>query len=445
MIRILLICTFCLFKPLQAQESAFKIQTNRKGHSLSFKLINNLIVLPVTLNGEELTFLLDTGVNTTLLFDSPDVASIFFKSKKSFQLSGLGQGEAINAYLTKGNTLQLGKIIGENQDVMLVAEDNFAFTKRMGTQIDGILGSSFFKNHVVKIDYAHQKIKVFRSSVAAIPVKANRFPLSIYLNKPHLELKVFLSDSLQVTGAFLIDTGSSDALWLFEQQEKVEIVTPSFKDFLGQGINGAVFGVRGKVTSMEIGKQKIQGVKVAYPEMSNFKSIHLLPGRLGSIGGELLNRFEVYFDYPNAQIALIPTKKLNDPFYYNMSGIELQYNGVELIRKKQNNINNIVYDEKGANRGIEFFFREIIRYELQDIIEVAEVRPNSPAAAAGVQKGDIIQRVNRRRLQNLKLHQVTALLQQKPGKKIKLQIRREGRLLTKTFVLKPLFDSPSNL
>ena len=445
MIRILLLCVFCLFKPLQAQESSFKIETSRKGHSLSFKLINNLIVLPLILNGQELTFLLDTGVNTTLLFDSPDVANIYFKEKNSFKLSGLGQGEAIKAYLTKGNTLQLGKIIGKNQDVMLVTEDNFAFTKRMGTQIDGILGSSFFKNHLIKIDYAHKRIRVFKSSIDPIPAKAYRFPLSIYSNKSHIELNLFLRDSLQVSGTFLIDTGSSDALWLFDEQENVEIVTPNFEDFLGQGINGAVFGVRGKIKSIDIGKQKIKGVKVAYPEMLNFKSINLLPSRLGSIGGELLSRFVVYFDYPNSQIALIPTKKINDPFYYNMSGLELQYNGVELIRKKQNNINNIVYDEKGTNQGIEFFFREIIRYELQDIIEVAEVRPNSPAAVAGVQKGDILDRVNRRSLQNLKLHQVTALLQQKPGKKIKLQIRRDGKMLTKTFELKPLFDSSSNL
>ena len=179
---------------------------------------------------------------------------------------------------------------------------------------------------------------------------------------------------------------------------------------------------------------------MAYPEMENFQSIAIHPQRVGSIGGELLRRFTIYLDYPNKRMGLIPNRSIDTPFYFNLSGIELQHNGVELIRKKLNNANNVLTDESGNNRGIEIFLRDVIRYELQNIIEVTHVREGSPAAEEGVMVGDVLDRINGRKLHHLKLHQVIGLLQRKPGKKIKLSLRRQGEPLLVRFELRSLFD-----
>lgn len=440
---ILLLLIYFITAVANAQTKAdFLFLNKRKVQTIPFQFINNLIVIPVTVNGQQLSFLLDTGVGMTLLFNNPSVAKIYFKERNSFNLTGLGQGEAIQAYLTKGNTLQIGKIRGVAREVLLVEENNFIFSRRMGTQIDGIIGYDFFKNFPIKIDYNNKKIKVYRDSeFFSIPSNATNYPLTFYRGKPHIDLEFSLRDSMDLKAPFLIDTGSSDALWLFEAEGTIEKTGPLFEDFLGRGINGDIFGDRGKIKSIQMGGHTLKDVKVAYPEMHNFNAIDMLSSRVGSLGGELLSRFVLYLDYPNQRMALKASKRVNDPFYYNMSGISLQYNGVELVQRKRNNSNNIVYDENGANRGIEIFLRDVIRYELQEIIEVAAVRHNSPAAIAGVQKGDILTRINSRRLDDLKLHEIAGLLQRKPGKKIKLLLRREDAFLTKTFVLTPLFDS----
>ena len=41
---------------------------NTKKAVIPFQLINNLIFIPINVNGAELTFLLDTGVSETILF-----------------------------------------------------------------------------------------------------------------------------------------------------------------------------------------------------------------------------------------------------------------------------------------------------------------------------------------------------------------------------------------
>ena len=443
--RWILVLTFFLILPplLAQQKKEFLFQSDRKKIRLRFQFINNLIVIPVTVNGQELTFLLDSGVGKTLLFNNENVSQLHFENKNRYNLSGLGQGEALQAYLTQGNTIQLGQLLGVNQDILLVDKIDFSFSRRMGRQIEGVLGSEFFKTYPIKIDYINRKISIYNNQYPyTFPQKATQYPLQFHHNKPHVQMKFNQNGEGSMLSTFLIDTGSSDALWLFDAHESIEKTTPVFNDFLGQGINGNIFGDRGKINSIQLSKRPIKDVKVAYPEMDNFKTIDLLSGRVGSIGGELLSRFTVYFDYPNQRMALQPNRKIEAPFYFNMSGIELQYNGVELRTSKVNNSGGIKYDKEGNNRGIEIFLRDVIQYEFQDVIEIAEVRPNSPAAQSGIRKGDILYRINNHKLNHLKLHEVAGMLQRKPGKKIKLLLRRNKEMLTKTFVLTPLFDSP---
>ena len=49
----------------------------------------------------------------------------------------------------------------------------------------------------------------------------------------------------------LLDTGSSDAIWLFEN-ETIGIPDKNYDDFLGRGLGGDIFGKRTKVRSIKI-------------------------------------------------------------------------------------------------------------------------------------------------------------------------------------------------
>lgn len=69
--KYLLILLVLTLSYVRAQDGLL-LDQNTKRETISFQLINNLIFIPITVNGVELTFLLDTGVAETLLFSVGD-------------------------------------------------------------------------------------------------------------------------------------------------------------------------------------------------------------------------------------------------------------------------------------------------------------------------------------------------------------------------------------
>ena len=198
----------------------------------------------------------------------------------------------------------------------------------MGAQIDGIIGTSLFKDFKITVNYLAKRIRIEPSSERATSCKkCSILPIRFKNKKPLVNALVTQDNGEVIDGDFLIDSGSSDALWLFDQHKKVVKTSSFFPDFLGIGINGDVFGDRGKIPLFQLGSLYLGKVKVAYPNSLKTYETLIDSNRIGSIGGELLRRFKVTFDFPNKQLILKRNSKTFSPFYYNLSGIELQYKG----------------------------------------------------------------------------------------------------------------------
>jgi hypothetical protein len=68
---------------------------------IPFQLINNLVFIPINVNGVELTFLLDSGVKETILFSLEEKNEISLKNIEK-SLSGLGSEDAIEGLKSAG-------------------------------------------------------------------------------------------------------------------------------------------------------------------------------------------------------------------------------------------------------------------------------------------------------------------------------------------------------
>lgn len=422
-------------KEMMAQ---FRIENGKKRSVVSFELVNNLVVVPVSLNGVNLSFLLDTGIKNTLLFGVTTKDSIAIKNASPIKLRGLGGTLEVTALKSMANTLRLGNAVDYKHDVFVVFDEQFDLSKRMGVPIHGIMGFEFFNDFVVKTNYTRKKL-VFYDPVKFRKKKCKKcavFDLTFFKSKPYLD--VLVNGAIEPSKV-LIDSGSSDALWLFDDEGYIEQSPKNyFDDFLGLSISGNIYGKRSKMKSLRMKDFMFTDLTVAFPDIQK-DSITLFKNRKGSIGGEILKRFTVIMDYRNKQMTLKKNSNFKKPFYYNLSGLTLSYDGSLQIKElqdvKNESLNISRPGDNTYNGQVHILLDPVYNLLMTPKVVVAEIRDNSPAARAGLQVGDGIVKINGEYCYKYKLYELIALLSSKEGKRIKIEYEREDSFFTTVFKL----------
>ncbi len=403
---------------------------NKNKQELSFKLINNLIVIPLEINGHNLSFILDTGVNKTILFNLSKNDSIGLNNVKKVFIRGLGDGEPIEALLSKGNDFRIKNILSSNQQLYVVLKDAFNLSAKMGTTIHGIIGYDLLKDVIVKVNYNSKRIifynpKTYNQSKCR---KCEVFPLQFYRNKPYIDVKVRIDTLNNITTPvkLLIDTGGSDAMWLFENTKEI-IKTPikHFKDVLGEGISGTIYGNRSKIPYMSLGKFFIKEPTVSFLDSTSTFNARRFKERNGSIGGNILKRFKIWIDYPNKKMTLKKNASLKNGFYYNMSGLHIIYDGQELVKEKAlTKMTGSYNDGNQSAKNNVISFVNTYHYKFKPKYKINIVVEGSSAHKAGVLKDDIIKSINGKQAHEYTLEEIMTLFQTKPNKRIKMKVKR---------------------
>lgn len=141
---------------LKAQDD-FLIEKNKKKVVIPFKLINNLVFIPIKVNGIELNFLLDSGVEETILFSMEDKKEVSFKNVQKIKLRGLGSEEEIEGLKSTNNILETHGVKSVNHMVYIILDQGFNLSSHIGIPVNGIIGYKFFKNNIVEINYQKKK------------------------------------------------------------------------------------------------------------------------------------------------------------------------------------------------------------------------------------------------------------------------------------------------
>ncbi|TAI48164.1 PDZ domain-containing protein [Flagellimonas allohymeniacidonis] len=431
-----------LSMPLVSSAQGFILPKDKKFQKLKFELINNLIILPVEINGSKLRFVLDSGVSKPILFNLSDQDSVQINNVSEVTIKGLGDGEPMQALSSKGNAFKLGKAKNYNQDLYVVLDREINFSTSLGIPVHGILGYDLFRDFVVEINYSARSIKLHNpDSYEYVPHKKTQvLPLAVHARKAYITGMVLMRDDKNVPVKLLVDTGSSDALWLFNQPEKgLEIPELNYEDYLGRGLSGDIFGKRSKISGVKLGDYELKDTKVAFPYRESFGFLKDFGDRNGSIGGEILRRFNIVFDYSRGKVSLRKNGNFKAPFQYNLAGIELQHNGLRYIAESLANSNGVVIDDDSSFGNVQILLENKTRLSLVPEIVVSAIRAGSPAAEAGLREGDVILAVNGKRIYNYKLQEVLKMLNEKEGKRVRVLIERYNRDLLFTFVLKKVF------
>ena len=422
---------------------------NGKSDKINFKLVNNLIVIPVTINGASLSFLLDTGVSRPIIFNFFNLKEkLSFNNTELIHIQGLGNDKPIEVLRASNNTVIIGNAVNLQQDLFAIIDASINFAPSLGMQIHGIIGYDIFKDFIVEINYSRTFIKPYNPK-SYKPKSSNKWrnsKLKFYNKKPIIEASVTVNNN-EVPVNLLIDTGGSDAIWLFEDStQSLPIPKNNFDDFLGRGLSGTIFGKRAVLASFRLKDFELQKVNVAFPDSLSVQKTKIHALRNGSLMGNIIHRFNWVFDYGSKSVAFKKNKYFKAPFNYNKSGIVMEYAGVRLVKtltKVGNNVN--VYRPKispGQNAKT-INFSSTFTFEIVPALVISELRLASPAYIAGLQVGDVVISINNKNLSALTLQESIDKLYGKDGKLIKLVIDREGVFYKYQFRLRDLLHKKS--
>ncbi len=406
-------------------QSSFKMGRNEKQEKIPFELVSNLIVIHVKLKGVELSFLIDSGVRQTIMFNVSKVDSLVLKNTKTFTIKGANDTEVI-ALKSKNNFLEIGDLRSEAHDVYVAFNQDANLSSYLGEEIHGILGYHLFKDFVVELSYGKGFVKVMKKGT--YKNKWKRFTpvnLTFSKGKPYVIVKIRGEKR-----KLLLDTGMSDGIWMFKKDSLSMANYGYYEDFLGMSVSGEILGKRSKIEQLDFANETFRDVKVSYPDEANLPNeIKEFKERAGSIGGELLKRFTIVMDYSNSKMYLKSNPYLKDPFYYNKSGIILRQNGGAV----HNNSNKELLKNLESENFISFVD---LNYLLSPEFTIDTVREGSPADLAGLKKNDILLEVNGFKTYHFTLKKINRHFYDEDDTLVELKIQRNGQVLKKEFTLK---------
>ena len=409
-------------------------------------------------NGVELTFLLDSGVEETILFSLQDKDQVEFNQVETIKLKGLG-----NATYVEGLKSSMNKVVvspdffDTNHVIYILLNEEINISAAVGIPVNGIMGFGFFKDYPMEIDYINKKIIIYQERTPKVSRKYEKFikfPITLENSKPYIETD-FKIDTIPFHAKLLVDIGNSDAVWLFSNlMDSFKIPENNFDDLLGHGFSGSIYGKRAKLSQFYFSDFKFDKPIIAFPDSLSIQNVKLVPNRVGSMGGEILKRFTIFVDYKNAELGFKKNKNFSEPFNYNMSGLEIQHAGLQWIPEKIKvntvvsqitDINKLQFLPEKANeietkvsKTYEFMGFQY-KFELKPVYVISNVRAGSPAAEVGLQKDDIIFSINNKEVHLYSLQKINNVLKSEEGKHILMEVMRDNKIVKFNFVLKSIF------
>ncbi|HBL80885.1 MAG TPA: signaling protein [Aequorivita sp.] len=440
--KALVLLFFLCFSVASVAQIGFFLQNNKKRDKIPFKLVNNLPIVQIEINGTPLSFILDTGVKSTILFSLEEADSLQLRNTNPVMLQGLGSGGAVEALRSLNNKVKVGSAIDNDHDLYIIFDSTLNFSPRMGIPVHGILGNEFFQNFIVKINYATEVITIYNPKKNKLKAcrKCEDLPLNFVGGKSYFSLQVE-SENASKEVTLLVDSGSSDVMWLFDAAGFIQESPPNyFKDFLGLGLSGNIFGKRTRIRKLSVGGLQLKEVNTSFPEEEAIVKARYYEDRDGSVGGGFLSRFTVTFDYANKMVRFKKNRKFKEPFHYNMSGLTLEHQGMELVKEERQasvNTNRMNQNESLSANSISVTTE--VHFSLVPKYIVAEIREGSPADLAGIQKGDEVISINGKPCYQYKLYKLIEIFSSDEGKRISLEIKRGDYINKFKFTLKSVF------
>lgn len=295
--------------------------------SVPFTLIDNHIILPVRVNGSEpLNFVLDSGAAATVIIDSRATRALQLEMLGELTVSGVGTGPDPVAHIVPETDLALGDVSLEGSSVIFLPLDSIPFFDDLDhVYFDGVIGAPFFTRFVVEIDYERRLVS-FSEPTAAVGRIASlgddwrEVPLDIDAGTPYMTVQVDAGQGSPVDVKLLVDTGARGPVSLTPSTDDRLQAPHEYFPAVSDGISGEVFSQVALAESVSVAGYHLQHLPVSYAIAGGEEE----NGSNGILGNEVLQQFNLVFDYSNERLFLEPNSNFAVPIGPDRSGLQLR-------------------------------------------------------------------------------------------------------------------------
>jgi hypothetical protein len=374
-------------------QTFFTINNNHKRVRIPFKLVRNMIVVPVTINNKgPYNFVLDTGVGLLIITDPTLIDSLNIKSKRLIKITGLG-GIDYEAYVTSGLNFELPGVTGDDLSAAILKKEQFNLSNYAGIPIHGLIGYEFFNSFAVKVNFTDSSLTVGALKNIRVFNKSNKLPISIEDHKPYLTTHVKFTDGKQLNCKLVIDLGAGHPLLLENQQmQNYALEQKLISANLGVGLTGPITGFLSRINEIELAKYKLKNIITSFPDQDSIRTKDLTVKRDGNLGINILKKFNMIIDYQSSTMYIKPSPFFNQPFEHDMSGMEHYADGPD--------------------------FKHII---------INRVEENSPADEVGLETGDEILAINFKPIEKMTVEEIDNIFQSREDRSLLLDISRHDK------------------
>ena len=376
-----------MFLPPRAVTKDFRFLGGGSSATVPMRYSERHVWVKVSVNGSEpQDFLLDTGASVTVI-DSAFAAKLGLPLQGSMQGSGAGsEGRFSFSHLQTlrvENDKQGVELSGQNVVVAGLSSYLAAYFWR---DTPGILGYDFLSRFVTTVDYEAETLTIADPESFVYAGKGKAIPMSLSNGVPVVQGKL----DGEYQGGFRLDVGSGSSVDLhtsFVEKNELDKRTAKKVETQGAGFGGAIAIDMTRMKTFEIGPYVIADPLVGLSRATSgaFASKDFA----GNVGNRVLDRFRATLDYSRKTVWLEPNRRFGDREPFGKFGAQLLRDGDRVI--------------------------------------IGFVQDGTPAARAGIVRGDVLVSVDGREAAKESVDDLSSKLENAPdGTELKLRLEREG-------------------
>jgi hypothetical protein len=358
--------------------------------NVDFQLVNNHIYVDGRINGKPARLVVDTGGFNML---TPDGARKFGIAGEG-KLSAAGTGEnRTDLEIGHAKSVSVGSVTLDAP--VFYITDLGRLSAVEGVEFDGLVGYELFRRFDVQIDYAGAQLTIAEPARFVVPAGATEVPFEL---DDHQPIVAGTLDGLPIR--ISIDTGSRSSLTLHSpfvtKNASLARYGANVESVTGWGVGGAQRGYPARLGTLLLGDLHIDGI--AADLFAGDKGSFANPDIGGNMGGGVLRRFTVAFDYANRRMYLKPNAHFDEFDNFDRSGLWLLGDG--------------------------------------DALKVADVAAGSAGEQAGLRAGDRITAIDGEAVAKHALpHWRLLLADSAAGKRLALRLVRDKKQLAAELIL----------